>query len=169
MYLFWNSEIYRLEVDILNLWIYVKTQRYIRSRFPKSIISFQTLSFYTSSILHFRKSINKVLLKCKQSTFLFFVFILHLYFLGSSLKAYFYCIYFKDLKYKWSILKVYLTSHIVFSAGDTYIYSLIINLLALYGTGFGTSNNCGMWSNWVRQNRKTVKNMIRILLKRGFN
>ena len=40
------------------------------------------------------KSINEVLLKYKQSTFLFFsVFILHLYFfLGSSLKAYFYSI-----------------------------------------------------------------------------
>ena len=38
------------------------------------------------------RSINEVLLKYKQSTFLFYsVFILHLYlFLGSSLKAYFY-------------------------------------------------------------------------------
>ena len=24
-----------LEVDVLNLWIYVQTQKYIRSRFPK--------------------------------------------------------------------------------------------------------------------------------------
>ena len=38
------------------------------------------------------RSINEVLMKYKQSTFLFYsVFILHLYFfLGSSLKAYFY-------------------------------------------------------------------------------
>ena len=62
------------------------------------------------------KSINKVLLKYKQITFLFFsVFILHLYFLGSSLKAYFY----------WtsrvqSINEAYLkyTSHALFSVRD---------------------------------------------------
>ena len=62
------------------------------------------------------KSINKVLLKYKQITFLFFsVFILHLYFLGSSLKAYFY----------WtsrvqSINEVYLkyTSNVVCSVRD---------------------------------------------------
>ena len=57
--------------------------------------------------------------KYKQSTFLFFpVFILHLYFfLGVLLKAYFYWTSIKDLKYKWSIIKVYLkyTFYIVFS------------------------------------------------------
>ena len=44
-----------LEVDFLNLWIYVQTQNYVWSRFPKSIISFQTHKF-NLSILHFRKS-----------------------------------------------------------------------------------------------------------------
>ena len=34
-----------LEVDFLNLWIYVQTQKYIWSRFPKSIISFQTQKY----------------------------------------------------------------------------------------------------------------------------
>ena len=57
--------------------------------------------------------INEVLLKYKQSIFLgFFVFILRLYFfLGSSLKAYFYWI-----SRIWSINKVYLkyTSYIDF-------------------------------------------------------
>ena len=50
------------------------------------------------------RGINEVLLKYEQNTFLFFVFILHLYlFLGSSLKAYFY------LTSKiWSINEVYL-------------------------------------------------------------
>ena len=56
------------------------------------------------------RSINEVLLKYKQSTFLFVsAFMLHLYFLlGSSLKAYFYW-----TSRIWSINEVY-TSHIVF-------------------------------------------------------
>ena len=96
----WNI----LEVDFLNLWIYLQTQKYIWSRFPKYIYIFFQTQKYTSFQKKWR-SINKVLLKYKESAFLFFsVFILRLYFLlGSSLKAYFY----------WTSMVRY-TSHIVF-------------------------------------------------------
>ena len=64
--------------------------------FSNSEVYLKYTSFHKKS-----RSINEVLLKYKQSTFLFFsVFILHLYFfLGSSLKVYFY--------WSSSILKVY--------------------------------------------------------------
>ena len=42
------------EVDFLNFWFYVQTQKCIWSRFPESIISSQTQK-YTWGILHFRK------------------------------------------------------------------------------------------------------------------
>ena len=79
--------------------------------FSNSEVYLKYTSFHKKS-----RSINEVLLKYKQSTFLFFsVFILHLYFfLGSSLKVYFYW-----TSKIWSIneVKVSLkyTSYIVFS------------------------------------------------------
>ena len=53
MYLFWDSNVYLKY--FLNWRIYVETQKYIWSRFPKWINSFQTQK-YSWSILHFRKS-----------------------------------------------------------------------------------------------------------------
>ena len=105
-----------LEVDFLNLWIYVQTQKYIWSRFPKINYFFSNSEVYLkyTSFQKKLRSIDKVLLKYKQSIFLFFsVFLLYLYFLkGSSLKA---CFYWTSRI--WSINEVYLkyTSHIVFS------------------------------------------------------
>ena len=77
-----NSEIYQKQISSIN-YFFLNSEVYLK------YTSFQKKS----------KSINEVLLKCKQITFLFYsVFVLHLYFfLGSSLKVY--------LKY---------TSHIVF-------------------------------------------------------
>ena len=107
MYLSSNSEVYLkqtfnidvfilklwsiIEVYFPNLWIYVQTQNIFEVDFQNKLFIFKL-----GSILDFiskkSRTINKVLLKYKQSTFGFFsVFILHLYsFLGSSLKAYFY-------------------------------------------------------------------------------
>ena len=119
MYSCLNSKVYRkriLQIDVFlfnlrsivevdfHYWcISFENQKCTWSRFPKSIIPFQTQK-YTWSILHFRKS-QEVLLDYIQSTFLFLsVFILHLYFfLKSSLKAYFYC-----TSRIWSINEVYL-------------------------------------------------------------
>ena len=71
-----------LEVDFLNFWIYVQPQKDIRSRFPKVIIFFQAQKYtWSTSFQKIPRSINEVLLKYKQSTFLFYsVFILHFYF-----------------------------------------------------------------------------------------
>ena len=102
MYLFSN-----FEADFWYWCIYFETLKYTWSRFSKimnlcakSEVYLKYTSFQKKS-----RSINKVLLKYKQSTFLFFsVFILHLYFfLGSSLKAYFYW-----TSRIWSINEVYL-------------------------------------------------------------
>ena len=83
--------------------------------FSNSEVYLKYTSFHKKS-----RSINEVLLKYKQSTFLFFsVFILHLYFfLGSSLKVYFYW-----TSRSWSINEVYLkyTSYIVFSVSELLI------------------------------------------------
>ena len=115
MYLSSNSEVYLkqtfnidvfifklrsiLEVDFLNLSIYVQTQKKILEVY-----------FVSKKV---KKYLNEVLLKHKHRTFLFSsVFILHLYFLlGTSLKAYFYL-----TSRIWSINEVYLkyASYIVF-------------------------------------------------------
>ena len=73
----WNL----LELNSLNIGIGVQTQKYIWSRFPKSIISFQTQK-YTWSIFHFRKS-QQIYIKYYWSinkvSFYFFLFLYFIY------------------------------------------------------------------------------------------
>ena len=146
MYLCSNSEVYTgrrffkidvflfnlrsiLEVDFLNLWIYVQTQKYIEVDFLNNLSSNSGVYLKYTSFQKKSWSTYKVLLKYKKVHFHFFsVFILHLYFsLGSSLKAYFYW----TLRV-WSINDVHLKHKVYFPYSFICMtYSLVIFLAQL--------------------------------------
>ena len=95
MYLFWNSKVYILEVDfqIYEFMWKLRSVFIFEVDFLNKLLLFKLRSILEVYYISERsRSINKVLLKYKQENFLFCsVFIIHLYFfLGSSLKAYFY-------------------------------------------------------------------------------
>ena len=95
MYLFWNSKVYILEVDfqIYEFMWKLRSVFIFEVDFLNKLLLFKLRSILELYYISERsRSINKVLLKYKQENFLFCsVFIIHLYFfLGSSLKAYFY-------------------------------------------------------------------------------
>ena len=106
------------------------------------------------------RSINKVLLKYKQSTFLLFsVFILHLYFfLSSSFKAYFYW-----TSRIWSINEVFLkyTSHIVFFCEGCYHKNYYAALMLLQKLCYMETNMNFRDQTWNRPLTKCwVKDFI---------